>query len=189
MKKILLVIAAIVCFYGCNSTEYRVRDIVKEYIKDSIGDPNSYEAGEFGELYTVYATKFDTSEYDAQMKQYANERDEYLRIGNSEKANEALNKISQLQEQMQKDIEAFTPNTEVYAYYVIHTFRAKNEYGALTKYFYKYAVDKSFSTVLHKEEITDEWVEMERYVEEVLRSNNEGYFDWLINSLQQLGYE
>jgi hypothetical protein len=189
MKKILLVIAAIVCFYGCNSTEYRVRDIVKEYIKDSIGDPNSYEAGEFGELYTVYATKFDTSGYDAQIKQYADEREKLLRDGKNAEANEMLDKILQIQEQKQKEAQAFAPNTDVSVYFVIHTFRANNKYGALTKSYYKYTIDKDFSRVLYEEEITEEWLEMEEYVENVLHTNSEGYYDWLINSLQRLGYK
>lgn len=188
MKKILIMIAIAIGLWGCSSPNAQVSKVVKEYIQNSIGDPSSYEAGEFSELYAYYAREFDTSGYDAKMKQYANERDELLRTGNSVGAAEILNKISQLQEQIQKDIEAFTPNTEVYAYYVIHSFRAKNEYGALSKYFYKYAVDKSFSTVLHEEEITNKWLKMEEYVEETLRCNPEGYYDWLNRSIQQIGY-
>lgn len=188
MKKILIMLLAI-CLCGCNSPEYRAKKLVKKHIKTNIDNPSSYKAGEFSELYTYYATEFDASEYEAQIKQYAKERDNLLRSGNSVEANQILDKISQTQERMQKDIESFTPNTQIDAYFVIHAFRAQNEYGAIVKYFYEYVIDKNISEVLDEAEITNDWLKMVQSAKKVLKVNTEGYHDWAINSVRELGYK
>lgn len=64
MNKLLL-IAVIVSFVACSSPENRAKKLVKQRLKETLHDWNSYENVKFGTLDSVYTTVFDNSEYVA----------------------------------------------------------------------------------------------------------------------------
>lgn len=183
MKKILILMAAVSLLCGCSNQQQKAEKFIKEHIAKTIGDPKSYEPIEFSDLYAhCHLSEFDDSKYNEQLKQYANERNDLILAGDNAGAAEILNKISQLSDKIEKERKLFIPKEEVGLYYIIHEFRASNEYGALTKYCNVYIFDNQMQEVIMEEEATERWLEQLRF-EKSIGIVSEELYDWAQNSL------
>ena len=183
MKNILIIMATIGLLCGCTSTQQKAENVIKSYIANTIDNPKSYESIEFSELYTDYhMSQFDDSKYNEQLKQYAKERNDLILAGDNAGATQILNKISELNKEIEEARNSFIPKEEIGLYYIIHKFRASNQYGALTKYCYMYTIDKQMQEVIHSEEITERWIELLDFQKSIGIITDEQY-DWTQNAL------
>lgn len=181
MKKLLLAFA-LTAFVGCKQApitpnqktaeaipENPIETTIVNYLMENLNDPSSYQSIDFKVL-----TKRDTIRHgmsDDEIRKmlildYTEERDRLTQIGDHEGAEAANKKLSDIANHIAKFKELDNASFEYH--YVIHNFRAKNEFGALIKYSYFYTlrpkepvnsildIDLTKLEVFDSDEITEE---------------------------------
>ena len=167
MKNILL--GLLLLFVSCSTSPInKAKGLIKEDLKKSMNDFNSYESVEFGKLDSVYTSlETDTeyiqvnASYDIYKKQLKKNLDEYLLdIESGDKRLMDLDKkykdiyqgkvdsIGKIRAKIESD---FRPVFK--GWKVEHTFRGKNKLGALVLNKYVFYFDKDFTKVIDAESI------------------------------------
>ncbi|MCR8560111.1 hypothetical protein KXD93_20840 [Mucilaginibacter sp. BJC16-A38] len=148
MRKIVLVL--FVLLSSCSfSDQDRAESLVKDYLKKTLNDPDSYESVSFGKLEPNYDTFISSSPEGKRLEKTENQLDSIATIyrtkadsistyslGNTTLLNEytALSKsfrrkgdsVGQIIEVKEKNYQG-----PLIGYTITHTFRAKNGFGAL----------------------------------------------------------
>lgn len=132
MRKILIVASVILTLCACSkislTPEGRAKNLIKEHLKEHLGNPKSYDPIGFSEL--------------------------------------------------------FIEPEDNWAY-MIHYFRAENEYGAIVKHAYCYDLDGDITRVEAFTEITDEWVSL---MQRLIQLAEDPMAEWVINELSEQGF-
>ncbi len=144
MKKILL-IAICILISACTFTKEQKRKahkLIKDYLNKHLNDAHSYESVEFGKMDTVKSNFTQSPEYDliedsltsVQTKiSEANLNLEYPDLYNSKRERSLIKKLTKDSTfyMAKKDSLEKNFNEKQIGWYITHTYRAKNGFGAL----------------------------------------------------------
>lgn len=62
MKKFFLLTILTTCLLGCSSREDKIKTLIKEYVKENLKEPSSYEPLSFSVLDSTFTSYFSTEE-------------------------------------------------------------------------------------------------------------------------------
>ena len=147
MKKIAL-ICIVVVFAACGSPEKTAQKLVKDYLKENLKDPSSYQPAKFGQLDSTYSEfVLNDGLIEREIKPIMDESERYMEQGDFnkaiDKAGEAATKREELQAKMRAE---FVP--EFIGWSISHTYRAKNGFGALDISTDTFYFDKELTMVI-----------------------------------------
>lgn len=168
MKKILLFIIAF-AFVGCTSPEKKAQKLIKEYLKTSMLDWESYEPVSFGQLDSVLTTPLDNEVYYAALLKESRFSSDFdtakihfdIYIGLDDKrASEELANMKIYADSMEyyshimDNIESeFTPTLKGWS--MTHTFRGNNALGNKTISTHRFYFDIPLTELTNEEELSE----------------------------------
>ncbi len=175
MRKFLLLFAAIACaaFVGCSNPEKHAQKLVKQQLKETLHDWNSYESVKFGSLDSVYTTVLENPEYKTMSDEFVelvNEMrsamDDYKRYKDMgylfaserkaafDKMTECNNICEPLKFKMDSIENIFVP--EFKGWSIDHSFRANNLAGHKGIHHERYYFDKEITQIVDSEDIGED---------------------------------
>ncbi|WP_306505907.1 hypothetical protein [Alistipes ihumii] len=175
MRKFLLLFAAIACaaLVGCSNPEKQAKKLVRQQLKETLHDWNSYESVKFGTLDSVYTTVFDNPEYKIMSDEFielVNEMgsamDDYKRYRNMgylfaserkaayDRMTEYNNICEPLKFKMDSIKNIFVP--EFKGWSIDHSFRANNLAGHKGIHHERYYFDKEITQIVDSEDIGED---------------------------------
>lgn len=175
MKRILLLFAAIACvaFVGCSNPEKQAQKLVKQQLKETLHDWNSYEIVKFGTLDSVYTTVFDNLEYKTMSDEFIklvseikSAMDDYKRYQNMgylfaserkaayDRMTECNNICEPLKFKMDSIENIFV--SEFKGWSIDHSFRANNLAGHKGIHHERYYFDKEMTQIVDSEDIGED---------------------------------
>lgn len=119
------------CITACNSPEKTAQKLVRDYLKENLKDPSSYQPAKFGQLDSTYSEfVLDEKLIVKEIEPIIEESDRYLNQNNYDKAFDKAEEAAIKRKEMQAKLQAdFVP--EFIGWSISHTYRAKNGFGAL----------------------------------------------------------
>lgn len=152
----LLILTVLMSCSQVQTPQQMAEAAVKNYLMETLDNPEAYEPVSFSVLDTVY-TSFDDI-YDSKYRQYARARetvdeyDEYIRKGfdaiaelESGDAEEARKVVNELRNYADSVEAQFVPRPERLS--LLHTFRCENKYGAIVKESHLFSMSLDFTGV------------------------------------------
>lgn len=173
MYRFLFVLFIGILLYSCNSPEDKAKDLIKQNLKESLHDWNSYESVKFGALDSVYTTIEDDRYYlvcYATLILYNEEAEKALdelktynylysswadnkrRVLLSE-AEQYLDSINKYNSICKKLINDFKP--EFSGWKIQHSYRCNNALGNKIISHYMYYFNKDITEIVKQEDISD----------------------------------
>lgn len=161
MKRILIALLISVLAYGCTTTPVLTRDqkadtLIKHFLDSTLNDPKSYEPVKFGKIDTLFTHYMDDPGFEKLpiSGDYQRTKDLTSNFSQYEKRTsngyyDDLNKINKRATDSLK--KTFKP--EIRAYYVEHTFRAKNAFNALLMQTVGFSIDTSFTEIVNTKKV------------------------------------
>lgn len=178
MRHFLLIILSI-NLIGCSNPEKRARHLIKQELKETLHDWDSYESVKFSGLDSMYTTVFDNIDYA-----FAYKKDSVFRLLydiNTKSAEEnsykavVSNTISDREfykEMAQMSRNAISKNLDSIQFYssiidsiqcgfkpvlkslcMLHSFRCNNAGGHKTIHHYRFVLDENISKILYSENV------------------------------------
>jgi hypothetical protein len=162
MKKLFfysLIITLSSCNFLTETNQQKAEKAIKQYLKENLHDPKSYEPESFSELDSSFSS-FEDSEVGSKLKQVDEDLSNRLNDLNGKIDNaKNLAELTEVEEEGKKIIEKRDSlfelklkKTEEYkgefmGYRISHTYRAKNAMGALVKESNYFKLDKDFKII------------------------------------------
>lgn len=149
MKKLLFTIMAMSILCACQKSDQATAEkLIHDFMQTNLNNPKSYEPIKFSEVFTdYYNTYYSEDSYKENIKKFATARDSLMKLGQTQKAAEVLKAIDDERQKMEYDREHFVSEIAVDALYVIHSYRAESETGAVKKYVYLYRFDTELTEI------------------------------------------
>lgn len=172
MKRFLLLFTAIVCvaFVGCQNPEKRAQKLIKQQLKETLHDWDSYECVKFGTLDSVYTTVMDNPEYKAlldaankdtrKLESATEDYDRYRDMGYLfaqerksayDRMVKYLNICKAIESQLDSMKNAFVSEFKGWA--INHSFRANNLAGHKGIHHERYYFDKEITQIVDSKDI------------------------------------
>lgn len=161
MKKILIAIWAVLVLCGCSDSsplatpETKAKKLIKEYIRNNLGDPDSYEEIASSPVDST----FDTPYYELAKSKYEQILDslDFRRKAMKELGliDEAIAVTEQQTNLIYAYIESFDTLSYVHnGYAMLHKYRAANSYGGKDIYMLYFGFNKELDTINSIDSIT-----------------------------------
>jgi hypothetical protein len=170
MKKILF---AIILFSSCTFTkQQKAEKLIKDYLNIHLNDPHSYESVSFGKIDSAYSTLKEDSDYlssNRLIDQYQTDFDEWKAknpdfdgisdLSDSQtkyfiKMNDFYSN-EKIKEMKLRDSIALKFKPSFKGWYIIHTYRAKNGFGALRLDESGFTLNKACDSILNVSDVKD----------------------------------
>ena len=146
MKKIAL-ICIVVVFAACGSPEKTAQKLVKDYLKENLKDPSSYQSIEFGSLDTLYTSVAADTEYTDLVKEATENLQKALYSDHGSGWAIIGMKLKEKSDSIERN---FVPTFK--GWKMAHKYRAKNGFGALDLSTDIFCFNKELSKVIDVEE-------------------------------------
>lgn len=175
MKKLLLlgVLIISIMLVSCSSNEKKAQNLIKEHLKETLHDWDSYESVKFSSLDSVYTTVFDNPlyivyvdkyiEYAKALKKLMKEVESYDGMSSSwaisrqtaalNKAQSSLDSTNYYKPKMEEIELNFKP--EFKGWEMEHSFRANNAGGNKVIGHYRYYFDKDITKIVNSEDASE----------------------------------
>lgn len=129
--RLFAVVGLLFCMAACSSPEKTAQKLVKDYLKENLKDPSSYQSAKFGQLDSTYSEfVLDEDCVEKELKPIIEESERYMKHGDFEKAIDKAEEVAIKRKELQvKKRSEFVP--EFIGWSISHTYRAKNGFGAL----------------------------------------------------------
>jgi hypothetical protein len=153
MKRFIFALMTAGILLGCQKSDQAVAEkLIYDYLQTNLNNPQSYKPIKFSEVFTdYYNTYYSEDSYKENIKKFATARDSLIKLGQTQKAAEVLKAIDDERQKMEYDREHFVSEIAVDALYVIHSYRAESETGAVKKYVYLYRFDTELTEMIQAE--------------------------------------
>lgn len=141
------------CSNSGNENE-RPRNIIVKYIKDRLGEPDSYDPVEWDSIKPVFIPKRETRAYldiNDSVSNLLADMDESFRQNNGRpilSLHDSVYRVVNKLKSEQRKYENGVDSSIIIGYSIRHKYRAKNEYGALEVMNRNFKLNKSMDSVI-----------------------------------------
>jgi len=167
MIKNILLITACVLVVSCTSKQHKAQRLVKDYVKTHLTDPGSYESVSFSEVDTVFKRYSQTKQWDSLMTANAVAKQRLDKIKDTLNNLIITSKMAymaalkrQLQYEADTSILSKTIRSNellfkgpVKGWSIVHTYRAKNDKGAVILHNTQFRLDSDLTAVVNEQDL------------------------------------
>lgn len=154
----LVFIFCLILLIGVNSCQNNDHDkshnVIVKYIKDNLGEPDSYDPIEWDSIKPVFILKRETSAYldiNDSISKLLSDMDESFRQNNGRPIltlHDSVYRIVNKLKSQQRKYERGVDSSIIVGYSIRHRYRAKNKHGALEVMNRDFELNKNMDTVI-----------------------------------------
>lgn len=151
-KLFIAALAASMLVFSSCSDQKKAEKFVKNYVKERLNDPKSYESVKFSEVKKVQRSYEKSTHFEVFMKAFNKAKEDFDFADKFHQLDEMrfnLNLMTTYDSIMDAERVAWNPENE---FVITHTYRCKNGFGAIITNKTTYYIDTTFSVVRYTEE-------------------------------------
>lgn len=147
----VIIMASILTLSSCNSEQKKAERFVRDYVKERLNDPSSYESVSFSEIKKVKRTFEQSASYKIYGEAFLEAKKDFdfaKMFDNLDDMRLHLDRMNAFDSILKVGKADWCPETE---YQITHTYRAKNQLGGIITSETTYYIDTAFQVVTYTE--------------------------------------